>query len=563
MSTNGIDFVIGGKDNAAPAMSSVEKSLQRLESKTDSLGNATSKLAMMTGALAAAYGVVKGAMALLSGFDKINAAYDEQQAAVKGLEVALRLQGASVDAESARLGTFASDMQKLTGVNDDVTLGLMKQASMLGVATNDLDDMAKAGIGLGEVMQTSAEGGMEMMRRAQEGNFMSFQKMFPAMKQMTTDEQKLAFVTDLAAKGLIAKTEASNRVAGMSERASEAIGDLMESVGALLAPVRILISAGLQTLAESLQTVLVPAVAYAEEVLANIGPIMDYVRQKVVDGVNLMVGAFTFFEVILTNLDSVWSIVVAQAELYMLQISGAVMHALTVVIPAYAVWFGENFVNLIRDGLMLAFTVVVNHVTKIIDAFMALWDFIASGGTSDVLGQLGEISGRSYLEGFESSLTALPEIMDRTLTDRESELQATIGTIAGNMGDEFSAKMKERMVGLGAGVSDDFNSEIDLKMNQKLDEAGVGKGKGGKGKSGESQLQASESRLLTRGPGSTVPDMLGQILGIMKRFVDKPEDKPKGNPPIRQLFEPEEDLQQVLDQIAKNTSKTIGLVAIP
>jgi hypothetical protein len=59
---------------------------------------------------------------------------------------------------------------------------------------------------------------------------------------------------------------------------------------------------------------------------------------------------------------------------------------------------------------MLAYTVVSNHVTKIVDAFTALWEFIASGGTSDVLGQLGEISGRSYLAGFESSLTALPDI---------------------------------------------------------------------------------------------------------------------------------------------------------
>lgn len=53
---------------------------------------------------------------------------------------------------------------------------------MMGVATADLDDMAKAAIGLGEAMGTDAESGMEMMRRAQEGNFIAFQKMFPAMR---------------------------------------------------------------------------------------------------------------------------------------------------------------------------------------------------------------------------------------------------------------------------------------------------------------------------------------------------------------------------------------------
>jgi hypothetical protein len=134
MSTNGIDFVIGGKDQAKPAMASVEKSLERLEKKTDSLGSATSRLSRVTSVLAAAYVAVKGAVAAIGGINALNAAYDQQAEAVKGLEVALGLQGASVDVESRRLQKFAGDMQKLTGVGDEVTIGLMKQASMLGVS---------------------------------------------------------------------------------------------------------------------------------------------------------------------------------------------------------------------------------------------------------------------------------------------------------------------------------------------------------------------------------------------------------------------------------------------
>lgn len=513
--SNGIDFVIGGKDQAKPAMSSVEQSLQRLEQKTDSLGKSTKLLTSITGGLAAAYASVKSAMALLAGLDKINAAYDESANAVGGLETALRLQGANVEIESARLQSFASDMQSLIGAEDDATLAMMKQASMMGVATEDLDDMAKAAIGLGEAMGTSAESGMEMMRRAQEGNFLAFQKQFPAMRAMTTDTQKLAFVTDLASKGLEAKADASHRVAGMGERANNAIGDLMESVGALLAPVRILISAGLTTLAESLSTLLIPAVEYAKEVLANIGPIMDYVKSKVIDGVNVIVAAFTFFEVILTNLDSVWQMVVSQSELYILQLVGVIEHALTVVIPEYALWFAENFVNIMRDGVMLAYTVVTNHVQKIIDAFKALSDFIASGGTTDVLGQLGEISGRSWLEGFESSLTDLPSIMGRTISEREKELGETIGRIGGSLGDEFNRKFEERMIKAGDGITEGLDNDIDLKMNKE------NKAKRNDGTIGTS-INAMESRLLTRGPASTVADVMQQILQEVKKLVVKP-----------------------------------------
>ena len=538
---NGIDFVIGGRDQAKPAMSSVEKSLTRLERKTDSLKKSTLSLSQITGALAAAYVVVKASMAAIKGVGQLNAAYDTQTEAVKGLEVALRLQGAAVDVESKRLQAFASDMQKLTGIGDESTIAMMKQAAMLGVATDQLDDMAKAGIGLGEVMGTSAESGMESMRRATEGNFMQFERTFPAMRQMATDAEKLAFLSEMAAKGLTAKAEAGDRVAGMGQRASGAVGDLMESVGALLAPVRMLISSGIKVLAESLQTLLVPAVAYAEEVLANIGPLMDYVKEKVIAAVNGIVAAFTFFEVILTNLDSVWAMVVSQAELYMLQISGVVMHALTEVIPAYAAWFGENFVNLIRDGLNLAYTITVNRIAKIVDALAALWDFIASGGSSDVLGQLGEIAGRSYLEGFESSLTSLPDVAGRAISEREKELAGTVNRIATDLGDEFSKKFAERMIGAGAGLGEEFSKDIDLQINKKIGAEGAGKS--------APTINAMESRLLTRGPANTFQEqIINKVQGLLDRM---------GN-----LIEVSTESKEQLAAITENTDNAISMVSI-
>jgi hypothetical protein len=197
---------------------------------------------------------------------------------------------------------------------------------------------------------------------------------------------------------------------------------------------------------------------------------------------------------------------VAQAELYMLQISGVVMHALTEVIPAYAAWFGENFVNLIRDGLNLAYTITVNRIAKIVDALAALWDFIASGGSSDVIGQLGEIAGRSYLEGFESSLTSLPDVAGRAISEREKELAGTVTRIATDLGDQFSKKFAERMIGVSDGLSDDFDSSIDLNSAGSLST--------GAGKSGSGNLSAKESRLLSRGPGMR-EDLLDQIRTVL------------------------------------------------
>jgi hypothetical protein len=543
--SNGIDFVIGGQDKAGPAMAQVEKSLARLEQKTDSLGKATSRLSQLTGVLAAGYAAVKAATAALGGLTAINAAYDKQADAVRGLETALRLQGSEVEGNSARLQAFAGDMQKLTGVGDEATIALMKQASMMGVSADQMEAVTKASVGLSEVLGTGLEGSMDALRRAQEGNFAAFEKQFPQIKAMQSDAEKLAFVSELAAKGLDAKADASLTVSGMAERASGAMGDLMEVIGSIIAPVRILISQGLKTLAESLQQVLAPAAEYAQSVLENIGPIMDYVRDKIVQAVNIIVGAFTFVEVIVTNLGAVWEMMKAGAELRFEQMKNIIMHVLTEVIPQYAMWFAENFVNLIRDGLSVAASIVTTYVTQIIDTFKSLWDFIASGGSTDILGEMGEIAGRSYLEGFESSLTALPEIAGRELSQKEKDLQAKVDGIAANLGDQFAAKFSERMVVLDGELGADFDKEIDLKLNNKIDEK-LGTSLGGGSGGGQAMLQAAESRLLTRGPAEKQENFFKRIAEAVEKTNGK-----------FALIESE------LAQIKNNTAQNIPMVPVP
>jgi hypothetical protein len=545
--SNGVDFVIGGTDKAGPVVSQVEKSLARLEQRTESLANSTKMLTRVTGALTAAYGAVKAGIALLGGLNAINEAYDTQANAVRGLETSLRLQGEEVAKNSERLQAFAGDMQKLTGLGDEATIAFMKQASMLGVNADKLEDVTKASVGLAEVTGQSLESAFAALQKAQEGNFAAFEKQFPQMKAMQSEEEKLAFVTQMAAKGLEAKADASNTVSGTADRASGAIGDLMEVIGQIIAPVRILINQGLKTLAESLQQVLAPAAEYAQGVLENIGPIMDYVKEKVVQAINAVVAAFTFVEVVVTNLGSVWELMKATAELAFEQMKNNIIHILTEVIPAYASWFAENFVNIIRDGIMLAVTVVTNHIKKIIDLFRAFWDFIKSGGSSDILGTIGKIAGRSYLEGFESSLTALPDIATRSISDAEQALTNKIGAISGDLGAQFAKKFGERMVKLDDTLGEDFNKEIDIKLTKKIEEqTGLGGGNGG----GSQSLSASESRLLTRGPSDRRTELMEQISSQLNRLLGVNEESRSEAAAAA----------NALSEIADNTSQTTRLV---
>ena len=500
------------------------------------------------GPLLAIYAAVKTAMAAIGGIEGSNAAFDEHAKSVSELEVALKLQGVVVDAEMERLEKYADAMQRATGENDSAVLAVMKEAAMLGVAADKLDDMTTAAYGVAEATGKDVSSAMTMMRQATEGNFEAFNKAIPQLRNMTTDEEKFAAVLELSARGMEAKATWASQVEESGAGASTAIDKLMESVGAILAPFRVLISTGIETAANALNDFLSPAVEYATELLENMGPTIEWVKEKIIAGVNGIIAAFTFFEVILTNLDSVWEIAVAQSELWMLQLVGVIEHALTVAIPEYAAWFGENFVNLIRDGLELAFTVVTNHVQKIIDAFKAVWEFIASGGTSDVLGQLGEISGRSWLEGFESSLTDLPSVMGRTISDRETELTETIGRLGGNLGDEFNKKLADRMIKAGTGISDELNKDFELKVK-----------KPDAGKAGAS-INAMESRLLTRGPG-TDP---GSIMKRIEDILDKSHSTQKGilkatNTSATLLWESVDELTK----ITTNTDNAAVMVTVP
>jgi len=548
---NGIDFVIGGKDKAAPAMGSVEKSLQRIEQRTETVAKSTQRLAAVTSTLTAAYVAVKSVVALLGGVDKLNAAFDAQTESVRQLNATLQIRGAS--AASAQMQGMAKDLEKLTGVSDNVTLGLMQQAQAMGFATDRMDDAAKAAIGLANATGKDAGAAMSDLKAALEGNFDAFLQLNPQIMYMRSNQEKMAAVMAIANQGMNAMSADMTTVAGSGRRADSAMSSLMETIGSIMAPIRVLINAGLQQLSESFQTILAPAAEYAQQVLANIGPWMDWLKEKIVAGINIIVGAFTFFETILTNLGSVWDMAVAYAEMSMIALKENVMHVLTVAIPEYAKWFGQNLVNLIKDAFNGVITIVMNAGRILGDMVYQIFEFIASGGEGGISGLmrgLGESASRGLLDGFESSLTALPDIAERQLTQREKDLADKIGSIGGRLGAEFSDKFSERMVGVGSGLGEELNAatkNLDLKARASVITQGIG---------------ATEGRLLTRGPASIMQSMLD----AMTRTQQNTEETKKHTRDIRTAtwkeaeFAPEN--ASLLEQIMGNTANTTQMVPV-
>jgi hypothetical protein len=540
--SNGIDFVIGGKNQASAPMNAVEKSMQRLQAGTTKLKSATQGLMASMAPLLAVLAAVKTVMAAVGGIKAANEAFDAQAESVRQLNSALQIRGAS--GASAQMQDMAKNLEKLTGVSDQTTLGLMNQAQSMGFATGAMDDAAKAALGLAAATGKDASASLGDMKAALEGNFEAFHGLNPQIMFMRTNQQKLAAVMAIANQGLAAQSQDMGTVAGSGRRADSAMSTLMETFGAILAPIRVLINAGLQQLSTSLTSLLAPAAQYATSVLENIGPMMDYVKEKIVQGINIAIGAFTFFETVLTNLDSVWEMAIAYAEMSMISIKENIMHVLTVEIPAYAAWFRDNFINLIRDAFNGAITIVQNAGAKLGNMIKTVFEFIRSGGAGGVSGlmdNLGKQAAGSLLAGFKSSLTSLPDIAARQLTQREKDLAEKIGAIGGRLGEEFSDKMRERMLGVGDDLSGEISaatSNINLKGRQSVMTGGIA---------------ATEGRLLTRGPGTRLPEIMQQILQELRK---KPNKEP------RILVRLDDDQNRALQAVAANTANTLQMEAI-
>jgi len=175
-----------------------------------------------------------------------------------------------------------------------------------------------------------------------------------------------------------------------------------------------------------------------------------------------------------------------------------------------------------------------------------IFAFIASGGEGGIEGLmsgLGQAASISLLDGFKSSLTSLPEIAERQLTAREKDLADKIGAVGGRLGQEFSDKMAERMVGVGSTLSDEVKSAT-VGINLQGRPAVMTQG-----------IPATEGRLLTRGPAFSLPNILEEIRNLLKNPPKPPEKQ-------RILVRLDDDQMRVWDRVEENTSNTVQMEAI-
>lgn len=419
-----------------------------------------------------AIGAIKGITSAIAGLKDSVEAFNTQEEAARGMTQAQQ--------------DFASALQRSTNVGDEATLMLMRQAEMMGFTKEQSQDVTSAAIGLAEALGVSQSEALKKVAQAMSGNAGALGEFLPALRNASTESEKLAIINETVNAGLQKLNVDSQTTRGAMERAAGAFGDLQEKIGALLDPLFRVTYQGFAIFAETMQVALVPAIEAVNKHFGMLPITMDHVAQ-------FIVGSITAIEVVVLNLPMVWEMMVTAVALRLEQMRADIEHIFTVVLPAYFKWFGENAFNLLQDYFNLQLTVLRNFATKLGSVFSVIFDFIRSGfegGMSGLAGQLGEALSGSLLEGFEAKTQPLPEIAARQLTGAEELLATDLARMGANLAGQFNDKFQERMGALGFDAAPTVDLEfVNPEVANDLTKAATS----------ISALQANEQRLLNRG----------------------------------------------------------------
>jgi hypothetical protein len=433
-------------------------------------------LAQLAGATAAVVALVEAGRALTSFTTSSISAFDQtNKSAIKLSETLGVIPGVAKDAAS-ELRKTAESLEGITNIDAGKIMDAMTGALRRGADPANIDEMAEAAIGLSRVFDRDLATSMRMVEEATKGNFDAFRGLIPKIDEMATNSEKLAAVEQLAEAGLTNKAKAAREAIEASDALSMSTNKLLKTVGELLAPIRDVIYRGFTLFFDFLTNQMNPSLKTFDDLVGQVRSTVEGFAMSIAES---FVTGFTIAESAVVDFGKVLQIAVDSATLQIVRLSQEVPHQL-VGMASQLTWFVEN-----------------------IGAISAV---VAMGKTT-------------FAEAFED----MPTIADRAITDTEKALQTSINRTANDLVGGYSERLKARLDQLKKGF--DFKAEIELKERP-----------GSKNPLTDTlrELQAFESRVLTRGPGTSPIDKLVQNtteankhLQAIETNLTSPSDQPK------------------------------------
>lgn len=507
-----MEFVIRARDEATRILKEFNESTKQLGESMDSVNKKSSSLEMSLGgvtgalvALAGAYAAVKAGEAM---FSYLNDSADK----FLKLEMEKRL--------NSTLKDSARQIEIATNIDEGQIRGVMRSAQE-SFDPSQIEEVTKAAIGLSYQLEIPLSEAFQKVKSATDGSFGSLEYLIPGMKDLTSASDRLAAVSAFASQGLEGQTQKANSGLDVFAKFAIETENLATTIGEMVAPFKQLAYEGIAIVVELFNQALQPAI---EDFQGYFSGMAMNVQQNAKAFAEVLVGAFTFVEVAVTNLGTIVEMAIASILLVLEQMRSTFEHFFLTVIPEYVMWFGRNFINILQDMAVGASHIVENLAKNIGNGFSLIFEYITGGWQTqsfgDFMAELGSAMSEDLLRGFEPVTEALPEIGERAVSDLEKSLKGMIDDGAEQLADDFSTKFEERIGALNDRLkSNPIETEIDLKTRDAFSM---------KDQQVEA-LGAFESRVMVRGdvtesPQKTIADNTGkltkqldEVIGMIKQ----------------------------------------------
>lgn len=224
----------------------------------------------------------------------------------------------------------------------------------------------------------------------------------------------------------------------------------------------------------------------------------------------------------------------ATMSLYAVTAFNDIIYFFTDKIPAYLDWFSANWKQVFWDAGNLIVTVFANIGKNIGSAMTAIWDFIASGGTAEL-----KFAFVPLLDGFKATVSELPNIPDRAMTELEKSLQAQTEGLGMQLGDNFDSMLKD----------------AEQKMSKQAPELSNTAGKAAAGAASETNTAAKNaSKKMAENKAAQINSAEGQsVVAQMLKGLKGDDDKSAKKAAIKS--------EKHLEKLARNSDRGKPLAA--
>jgi len=348
-------------------------------------------------------------------------AYATQEQAEKKLRAALDATGQGTDENFAAMKKYASELQKVTTVGDEASLGLMQIAINSGLTSEQAQQATKDAIGLSKGFNVDLKTAIKATTLAQQGNYEMLNRHIPAVKNATTESEKAAAAQIGLANGFKVAEAEMDTTEGKIKDAKNSFGDFLEILGKVLVNGLQPVIEGMQKLTDRMANIDPETAETLVKIglaLAAIYPIIKMIQgaMLIYNGImKIATGIQWLYNAAVAANPTVWIILAIIAAITLLIAAGVAIYKNWDVIKEKAamVWGKikeglatvrdffvavgtkiKNFMLMVWEGIKTGFSIAINFIKKIFftfaDYFLTVWGTIIKGvlGAASKVGSL-------------------------------------------------------------------------------------------------------------------------------------------------------------------------------